>query len=151
MQLAIALSAFELTAWRRLRGRRRLRRRWYPRNPWRGDGFGLREEAFDDPATWENGEADLIGQLADDFDDHSGRACNAFGDIGGVGEDALDERIRTARGLKQRHRTFTVVHRGRKQLDCERPAVSINQPVTIAAVDLPGVEASRTLAFRSLH
>src|SRR6202789_118761 len=110
------------------------------------------EEALHDPATREDGEANLIRQLADDFDNYSRCVCDAFASIGGVGEDALDERERTARGLKQRHGAVAILHRGGMDMQRERPAVSINQRVTLAAFDLfPGVEASRTSAFRGLH
>src|SRR5580658_4501733 len=105
------------------------------------------EESLHDPATRKDGEADLIGQLADDFDDYSRGVCDAFGGIGGICEDALDERERTARGLKQRHGAIAILHRGRMDLERERPAVGINQGVTLAAFDLfAGVEASRTVA-----
>src|ERR1700683_1172669 len=107
------------------------------------------EETFDDPATWENREADLIGQLAHDFEDYARRVCNTLGSIGGVGEDALDEWKRTARGLKQRHGAVAVLNGGRMNLQRERPSVGVDQRVTLAAFDLfSGVEAARPPAFR---
>ena len=106
------------------------------------------EEAFDDPAARENGEADLIGQLADDFDDDPRGVGDALAGIGGVGEDAFDERERAARGLKQRHGAVAILHRGRTDLQYERPAVGIDQRVTLAAFDLlAGVDSRADRRF----
>src|ERR1700684_1887404 len=70
------------------------------------------EEALHDPATGKDGEANLIRQLADDSDDYSRGVCDAFGGIGGVGEDALNERERTTRSSKQRYGAVAILHRG---------------------------------------
>jgi len=56
------------------------------------------EEAFDHSAAWLDGEADLIGVLADDLDGDDSGVGDAFSGIAAIGEDLLDEGKGMVRG-----------------------------------------------------
>lgn len=50
------------------------------------------EEAFDDPAPWQNYEAGLPGDLTDDINGDAGRLGDTVMILADIGPDLLDER-----------------------------------------------------------
>ena len=59
----------------------------------------LGEGALDHPASWQDVEADLIGDLLDDLDGDASGILDPLGAIGAAGECAFDEGERASRGL----------------------------------------------------
>lgn len=49
------------------------------------------EEALDDPAAWQDLEADLVSDFLDDLDGDRGGILDPLGGIGAVGEGEFDE------------------------------------------------------------
>lgn len=49
------------------------------------------DQALDDPALWQDLEADLIGDLLDDLDGDAGGVLEPLGTVGAVGEGEFDE------------------------------------------------------------
>jgi hypothetical protein len=85
------------------------------------------EEAFDDPAPWQNHEAGLTGDLADDCDGDSGRLGDAVILVAANGPDLPDEREEAARDVQQRAAAITILNIRGVRLDKQWPAVSIDR------------------------
>jgi hypothetical protein len=90
------------------------------------------EEALDDPASRQHGEADLLRQLADDLDDDIGsHDIGSHGDplmiVSGIGEDALDEGEERAGGAKRRSTAVAVLDACRVRLDKQATAIGVDE------------------------
>jgi hypothetical protein len=106
------------------------------------------EEAFDDPAPWQNHEAGLTGDLADDCDGDSGRLGDAVMIVAAIGPDLPDEREEAARDVQQRAAAITILNIGGVRLDKQWPAVSIDQSMALSPLDLLAcIIAARLAAF----
>jgi hypothetical protein len=89
---------------------------------------------LNNPSSRMNGEADLIGGLADDLDGDTSRVGDALGSIGGISEGTLDERKAATRGLQQRHSTVAILNRGGMDLQHQWPPISVHHGVPLAAI-----------------
>ena len=83
------------------------------------------KEAFDDPPPWQHLEADLVGDLPDDFDRDDGGVPDPLGAIGAVGEGDLHEGMVSPGSLQEGYRAVSVLDVGRMGLDSTQPAAVI--------------------------
>lgn len=89
------------------------------------------EEPFDDPAPWVNGEADLVGILAHDFDsDQRGRG-DLLTRVSAVGENALDEREDAARGPQKRSAAIANLDARRMRLELQATFIRVDERVAL--------------------
>ena len=94
------------------------------------------EEPLDNPASRQNGEADLIGMLADDLDDDAGGGGNPLAGISAIGEDAFDEGEDTARGVQKRSAAVAILDARRMRFEDEAAPIRVDEDVALAALDL---------------
>src|SRR5215468_7907407 len=98
-----------------------------------------------------DGEADLTWVLAHDLDSNNGRAHHSVRRIGAIGKGTLYEREELARGLKQPHRTITILDRGAVSVKHERPTIGVDKSVALATLDLlAGIIAPRPASLGRL-
>ena len=69
-------------------------------------------KTLNDPTSWEDDEADLVCDFADDLDANIGGACDAFAVIAAVGPDQANEREERARDRQQRGTAVAVLDIG---------------------------------------
>src|SRR6202040_1379356 len=95
-----------------------------------------REEPLDDPTPRVDGEADLIGVLAHDFDGDQRCRGDLFPGISAVGEDALDEREEVPRDTQKRSATIAVLNTRRMRFEHEAAPVRVDERMALTSVDL---------------
>ncbi len=94
------------------------------------------KESLDDPPPWINGEADLIGVLAHDFNGNQRGLGNLLTRIAAVSEDPLDEREDATRGPQKRSATVAILNARRMRFEHETTPVRINEGMALTPVDL---------------
>jgi hypothetical protein len=82
---------------------------------------------LDDPTPRVDGEADLIGVLAHDFDGDQRCRGALFPGISAVGEDALDEREDTPRESQKRSATIAVLDTRRMRFEHEAAPFRVHE------------------------
>src|SRR5215204_3294741 len=109
------------------------------------------EEALDDPAPGLDGEADLVGVLANDLDGDGGGAGNPLPGVAAVGKDLRDEGKGVARGRQHGPAAVAVLDVGRVRLQHQGTTVGVDEGVALSALDLlAGVVAPRPAGLRRL-
>jgi hypothetical protein len=117
-----------------------------PRHLWRG------EEALDDPASWQDDEANLPGDFADDLDADIGGGSDRFRIVAAVGPDQANEREERARDLLQRGTAVAILDIGSMGFDKQGAPIIIDQSMTLAPLDLlTCIIVSRSAAFRCFN
>jgi hypothetical protein len=79
---------------------------------------------------------DLSGDLPDNLDGNARRLSHAFGRVGGVSKDQLNEGKAAARCLEQRHGAIAILDGRRMDLQCQGTTICIDHGVPLAALDL---------------
>src|SRR3954463_14958793 len=109
------------------------------------------EEALDGPAPGLDGEADLVGVLANDLDGDGGGAGNPLPGVAAVGEDLRDEGKGVARGRQHGPAAVAVLDVGRVRFQHQGTTVGVDEGVALSALDLlAGVVAPRPAGLRRL-
>ena len=108
------------------------------------------EETLDDPAARVNGETDLIGILAHDFDGNQRGRSDLFTRISAVSEDPLDEREDAARDAQKRSAAIAILDACRMRFEHQATSIRVDQSVALAPVDLLArIVAARPVRSRS--
>src|ERR1035437_9454709 len=121
--------------------------------PGRRDAFASDpgKESLDDPPPWINGEADLIGVLAHDFNGNQRGLGNLLTRIAAVSEDPLDEREDATRGPQKRSAAIAILDVRRMGFEHEATPLGIDKGMTLASIDLlAGVVAARAAGLGRL-
>src|SRR3954454_8907091 len=84
------------------------------------------EEALDDPAPGLDGEADLVGVLANDLDGDGGGAATPLPAVAAVGEDLRDKGKGVARGRQHGPAAVAVLDVGRVRLQHQGTTVGVD-------------------------
>jgi hypothetical protein len=104
---------------------------------------------LDDPASRQDDEAGLHGDLVDDLDLGAGSLGDALMVVATISPDLLDEREQAARDLQHCTAAITILDIGGVGFDQQRPAIGIDQGMAVAALYLLArVLAPWAAAFR---
>jgi hypothetical protein len=102
------------------------------------------EEALDDPAPWQDGEADLVWQFVYDLDGDAGGVGDSLGATGAIGEGEFDEWKGAARSLQQESGAIAILNVGGVNLEDQGSAIGVDHDMTLAA---PRLRGGRLLIF----
>jgi hypothetical protein len=110
------------------------------------------EEPLDNPASWLNGEADLIGVLAHNLDSDQRGVCDLLTGITAISENALDEWEDAARDAQERSAAIAILDACWVRLEYEATPIRIDECMALASVDLlAGIVAAWSASFCRLH
>ena len=110
------------------------------------------EEPLDNPASWLNGEADLIGVLAHNLDSDRRGVCDLLTGITAISENALDEWEDAARDAQERSAAIAILDACWVRLEYEATPIRIDECMALASVDLlAGIVAAWSASFCRLH
>ena len=94
------------------------------------------EEPLDNPASWLNGEADLIGVLAHNLDSDQRGVCDLLTGITAISENALDEWEDAARDAQERSAAIAILDACWVRLEYEATPIRIDECMALTSVDL---------------
>jgi hypothetical protein len=93
------------------------------------------EEPLDNPASWLNGEADLIGVFAHNLDSDQRGVCDLLTGITAISENALDEWEDAARDAQERSAAIAILDACWGRLEYEATPIRIDERMALASVD----------------